>query len=62
MAVGTSGEVWPAAGFVRQARARGIPTTEVNLEPSGGAGLFDEGVYGPATETVPALVERLLAG
>jgi NAD-dependent deacetylase len=61
VAIGTSGAVYPAAGFVREARAAGIPTTEVNLEPSDGADLFDERIYGPATETVPALVERLLA-
>ena len=61
VAIGTSGAVWPAAGFVREARAAGIPTVEVNLEPSDGAELFDERIYGPATATVPALVERLLA-
>ncbi len=60
VAIGTSGAVWPAAGFVREARAAGIPTVEANLEPSNGAGLFDERIYGPATETVPALVERWL--
>jgi NAD-dependent deacetylase len=60
VAIGTWRALWPAAGFVGQARAAGIPTVEVNLEPSEGADLFDERIYGPATETVPALVERLL--
>lgn len=61
VSIGTSGQVYPAAGFVREARAAGARTVELNLEPSDGARLFDEGIYGPATETVPALVARLLA-
>ena len=60
-AIGTSGTVYPAAGFVAEARRRGIPTVEINLEPSETAKVFDEDLYGPATETVPAWVERLLA-
>jgi NAD-dependent deacetylase len=56
--IGTSGAVYPAAGFVQEARMAGARTVEINLEPSLGAGLFDEGVYGPATEAVP----RFLAG
>ena len=60
-AIGTSGTVYPAAGFVAEARRRGIPTVEINLEPSETARVLDEGLYGPATETVPAWVERLLA-
>ncbi len=61
VAIGTSGSVYPAAGFVAQAGDLGIRALEVNLEPSDVAGLFDDGLYGPATETVPALVARLLA-
>lgn len=60
-AIGTSGTVYPAAGFVAEARRRGVPTVEINLEPSETARVFDQGVYGPATETVPAWVERLLS-
>ena len=60
VAIGTSGSVYPAAGFVARAGDLGIPTMEVNLEPSDVAGLFGESLYGPATETVPALVARLL--
>jgi NAD-dependent deacetylase len=59
VSIGTSGAVYPAAGFVRQARMAGARTVEINLEPSLGAGLFDEGVYGPATQTVPAFLESL---
>jgi NAD-dependent deacetylase len=62
VAVGTSGSVYPAAGYVAQARAAGIRTCEINLEPADNAGLFDAGRYGPATRTVPAFVEEVLAG
>ena len=62
VAIGTSGAVYPAAGYVAEARARGIPTVELNLAPSDNAGLFDEARYGPATETVPAFVADFLAG
>jgi NAD-dependent deacetylase len=60
VSIGTSGNVYPAAGFVAEARASGAHTVELNLEPSDGARLFDEAVYGPATEVVPAFVDRLL--
>ncbi|NBB50606.1 NAD-dependent deacylase [Rhizobium sp. CRIBSB] len=58
-AIGTSGSVYPAAGFVRIARSAGARTVEINLEPGLGADLFDEGVYGPATTTVPAFLDTL---
>jgi len=60
IAIGTSGSVYPAAGFVSDVRGRAA-TVELNLEPSETAGLFDEAHHGPATEIVPAYVERLLA-
>jgi NAD-dependent deacetylase len=60
VSIGTSGAVYPAAGFVQDARRAGARTLEINLEPTQGAGLFEEGLYGPATETVPAFVDRLL--
>lgn len=60
LSVGTSGQVYPAAGFVAAAREVGGRTVELNLEPSQGASLFDEAIYGPATEVVPAYVGRLL--
>jgi NAD-dependent deacetylase len=62
VSIGTSGNVYPAAGFVLEARARGARTFELNLEPSEGASLFDETLYGRATELVPPFVERLVAG
>lgn len=61
VAVGTSGTVYPAAGFVGEARRRGVATLEINLEPSETARVFDEALYGPATETLPAWVDQLLA-
>ena len=51
---------WAMAGYVALARDYGLHTCEINLEASDTAGAFDEHVYGPATETVPAFVERLL--
>jgi NAD-dependent deacetylase len=60
VAIGTSGSVYPAAGFVARARRLGIATCEVNLEPSDNAWAFDERRYGPATEVVPAWVEAVL--
>ncbi len=61
VAIGTSGSVYPAAGFVAEVRGR-ARTVELNLEPSDGAALFDETHHGPATQIVPAFAARLLAG
>jgi NAD-dependent protein deacetylase/lipoamidase len=61
VAIGTSGSVYPAAGFVREVRANDrIHTVELNLEPSKGHDLFAEAAYGPASEVVPDFVERIL--
>ena len=60
VAIGTSGAVYPAAGFVADARHRGARTLEINLEPSENAGLFDERLLGRASETVPEWVARML--
>jgi NAD-dependent deacetylase len=63
VSVGTSGNVYPAAGFVSHVRMyTRAHTVELNLEPSHGATLFAEARYGPASEIVPAFVDRLLAG
>jgi NAD-dependent deacetylase len=61
ISIGTSGNVYPAAGFVSAARHAGAHTVELNLEPSLGQNLFHEHHYGPATQVVPEFVERLLA-
>jgi NAD-dependent deacetylase len=60
VAVGTSGSVYPAAGFVREARSAGARTCELNLDPSDTAAHFDEVVCGPASRVVPEWVEKLL--
>ncbi len=60
IAIGTSGLVYPAAGFVQRARMSGATTVEVNIEPSDVAGLFHHQRQGPATLAVTALVEELL--
>lgn len=62
ISIGTSGNVYPAAGFVAEARSNGAHTVELNLEPSEGASLFSERHHGPASRIVPMYVERLLAG
>jgi len=63
IAIGTSGAVYPAAGFVSTVRALGrAQTVELNLEPSETRSAFAESRYGPATEIVPAYVEELLEG
>ena len=60
VAIGTSGQVYPAAGFVEAAAsARSI---EINLEPSAVGSCFHEHRAGPAGTTVPQLVEELLQG
>ena len=62
ISIGTSGNVYPAAGFVAEARAAGAHTVELNLEPSEGVSLFSEAIHGPATQLVPAYVDGLLKG
>jgi NAD-dependent deacetylase len=61
ISIGTSGNVYPAAGFVAGARAAGAATVELNLEPSEGSRLFAIRRHGPATGIVPAFVDALLA-
>lgn len=60
VAIGTSGNVYPAAGFVSEARAMGVETLELNLEPSSQAGTFDDARFGPATHLVPEWVDSML--
>ena len=61
VSIGTSGAVYPAAGFVTQAREAGARTLEINLDPSAGTALFDEARHGPAGTLVPAWVAEVLA-
>ena len=60
VSIGTSGSVYPAAGLVSEARALGLPATELNLEPSENAHLFSDSRYGPATDVVPAWAHDVL--
>ena len=60
VSIGTSGAVYPAAGFVQQAKSARARTLELNLERSQGSGWFDESRLGPASELVPAWVEEVL--
>jgi NAD-dependent deacetylase len=60
VSIGTSGAVYPAAGFVQTARYRGAKTIEINLEPSLGSTWFDESRIGRAGELVPEWVEQVL--
>ena len=60
VSIGTSGAVYPAAGYVQTARYLGARTLEMNLEPSQGSYFFDETRLGRAGELVPAWVEEML--
>ena len=60
VSIGTSGEVYPAAGFVRLAGEAGAETLELNLEASANARDFDTQIQGKATEIVPAWVAEVL--
>ncbi|MDT8279006.1 MAG: NAD-dependent deacylase [Erythrobacter sp.] len=60
VSIGTSGAVYPAAGFVQEARAAGARTLELNLEPSEGSRLFHETRLGPASVLVPEWVDEVL--
>ena len=60
VSIGTSGAVYPAAGFVQTARYCGAHTLEINLDPSQGSIFFHETRLGRAGELVPAWVEEVL--
>ncbi len=62
LSIGTSGNVYPASGFVAEARRSGAHTVELNLEPSEGVSMFHEAHHGPASQVVPMYVERILEG
>lgn len=60
ISIGTSGNVYPAAGFVREAMYHGAHTIELNLEPSQVRSNFDECHYGKATALVPHYLAQFL--
>jgi NAD-dependent deacetylase len=60
VSIGTSGAVYPAAGLVSEAKRRGTPTLELNLDPSQGSYLFDESRLGKAGTLVPKWVDEII--
>jgi len=62
ISIGTSGNVYPAAGFVELAAAAGAHTVEINLEPSSTESAFREKIYGRAGEAVPAYLRTVSVG
>jgi NAD-dependent deacetylase len=60
VSIGTSGEVYPAAGFVEEAKAAGAATLEINLVPSRVSGVFDRVIVGTASQAVPTWVAEML--
>lgn len=60
VSIGTSGAVYPAAGFVQLADAYGAATLELNLERSAGSGFFAETRLGPAAKLVPEWIDHAL--
>jgi NAD-dependent deacetylase len=58
VAIGTSGNVYPASGFYQTAKVRKAHTIELNLEETGSS--FDEHIYGLASEVVPSYLTDLL--
>ena len=61
VAIGTSGQVYPAAGFVQEAALCGAATVEINMRDSDMSHAFDTHLKGPASKVVPQWVDRLLA-
>lgn len=61
VSIGTSGAVYPAAGFVQEAQRAGADTLELNLEPSEGTRFFKEARHGPAGKLVPQWVDQVLS-
>lgn len=60
ISIGTSGNVYPAAGFVEMAQQSGARTIELNLEPTKGSSLFDESIQGLAGDIVPEYVQKII--
>ncbi len=62
ISIGTSGNVYPAAGFAQRAASAAAYTVELNLEESNTPGQFDRSLFGPATKLVPEEVMKLING
>ncbi len=61
IAIGTSGVVYPAAGFVREAKLNGAKTYLFNLDPCSNSSQFDEEILGPASKTFVKFAEELIS-
>lgn len=61
IAIGTSGVVYPAAGFLAQANRMGATTLGFSLDPPENVGLFDHFIQGPASQTLPEWVDAVLS-
>lgn len=61
ISIGTSGNVYPAAGFVQEALYYGAHTVEINLEPSQQQSQFHQHLYGKAGSVLPVYVNKLVA-
>lgn len=59
VSIGTSGHVYPAAGFVETALRAGAHTVEINMEPSQQSSHFGQQIIGPASEMVPDFFSTL---
>ncbi len=59
LSIGTSGQVYPAAGFLDQVKRAGAMVGEINLEPTRPEGFYNYTNYGPATKTCPAMIDEL---
>ena len=62
ISIGTSGQVYPAAGFVALAKEGGAKTIEINLKKTPVTDLFERSLTGKASEKVPEIVEEILKG
>ena len=60
VSIGTSGVVYPAAGFVQTAKMFGADTYEFNMEETSNNYLFDKHIFGPAGTTLPKFVDELI--
>ena len=60
ISIGTSGNVYPAAGFVQAANEEGARTVELNLDPTQTSPIFDESINGSAVQIVPLFIDQLL--
>lgn len=60
ISVGTSGVVYPAAGFVQTVKYYGAQTIEFTMEPTANNYLFDRHIFGPAGQTLPPYIDEII--